>query len=47
MILLSQYQKLRKKSIILLSNGIIDEYFEALIQLSKLKRRMLLLSQLN
>jgi len=47
MILLNQYQKLRKKSIILLSKGIIDEYFETLIQLSKLKKQMLLLSQLN
>jgi len=45
--LFSHYQKLKKKSVELLSKGILDEYFEILIQLSQLEKQLLTLSRLN
>jgi len=45
--LFSHYQTLKKKSIELLSKGILDEYFEILIQLSQLEKQLVTLSRLN
>jgi hypothetical protein len=41
------YQSLKKKSVELLSKGILDEYFETLILLSNLEKQMAVLSRLN
>ncbi len=43
----SHYQNLKRKSVELLSRGILDEYFEILIQLSNLEKQLLTLSRLN
>ncbi len=43
----SRYQQLKKKSLELLSKGILDEYFETLIMLSQLEKQMLQLARLN
>ncbi len=45
--LLSTYQNLKRKSVELLSNGVLDEYFEVLIKLSHLEKQMIQLSLLN
>ena len=41
------YQELKKKSLELLSKGFLDDYFETLITLSKLEKRLTHLQYLN
>ncbi len=45
--LLSLYASLKNKSVELLSNGNIDEYMKALMQLAHLEKEMVKLSLLN
>jgi hypothetical protein len=45
--LFSVYQNLKRKSVELLSKGILDEYFETLILLSNIEKQMAVLSRLN
>jgi hypothetical protein len=45
--ILEVYKSLKRKSVELIAKGSIDEYFDTLMQLSKLERQMKQMSLLN
>jgi len=45
--LFATYQKLKRKSLELLSKGFLDDYFETLMQITKLEKQMQQLQYLN
>ena len=45
--LFATYQKLKRKSLELLSKGFLDDYFETLMQIAKLEKQMQQLQYLN
>ena len=45
--LFTTYQNLKRKSLELLSKGFLDDYFEALMQITKLEKQMQQMQYLN
>jgi len=45
--LFATYQKLKRKSLELLSKGFLDDYFETLMQIAKLEKQMQQMQYLN
>ncbi len=41
------YQNLKQKSLYLLSKGMLDEYFDILVKLSRIKKHLMTLGYLN
>ncbi len=41
------YQHLKKKSLALLSKGMLDEYFDILVKLSRIENHLMTLGYLN